>query len=104
MKKDALAVELEAMLPPVKAATSGTTPEAKAELLRWSSGQLKLRGHQLKAAKTKLNRLVAKATLYAGRKALVAHRNNAERYVTKLENYLNNLEKIHAEVAPKVQL
>jgi len=77
-------------------------PAAKAVLLNWSRGQLKLRKKQLKAGKARLVRTVAALAVKAGDAALKAHREHADKYVTKLETQVRKLESIYAAVAPKV--
>ena len=72
----------------------------RSELFLWSQGQLKLRGRQLVAAKRRAARVGAKAIALSGRKALQLHRDHAEKVVTKLEGFINKMEKINAAVKP----
>jgi hypothetical protein len=77
-------------------------PAAKAVLLNWSRGQLKLRRKQLKAGKTRLVRTAAALAVKAGDAALKAHRDHADKYVTKVEGVIRKLESIYGAVSPKV--
>jgi hypothetical protein len=93
--------DLDKILADVKSVSN--QPEVKAELFIWVSHQMKQLGKALKVARAKLARVSAQVIISSGNKALAIHRDNHERYVTKIESYIEKLEKIHGAVKPKSQ-